>query len=71
MHEVFRDFDKDGSGDISNLEFKDALRKLGIGLTSREIDHLVNYCDESGDGCVNWVEFVNKFALGESMQLII
>lgn len=34
---------------------------MNIGLTSREIDLLLNYCDESGDGVVNWIEFANKF----------
>ena len=58
---IFKSYDKDGGGDISNLEFKQAFRKLGIGLTSKEIDTLVNTCDESGDGCVNWHEFSKKF----------
>lgn len=58
---MFKEFDSDGSGEISNLEFKDAFRKLGIGLTSKELDHLLNFCDESGDGIVNWLEFISKF----------
>lgn len=61
MAEIFKEFDQDGSGCISNLEFKEAFRKLGIGLTSREIDHLLDYCDDSGDGSINWLEFITKF----------
>lgn len=64
IEEIFKEFDSDGSGELSNLEFKDAFRKLGIGLTSKEIDHLLNICDESGDGVVNWIEFVSKFEIG-------
>lgn len=58
LEEVFKSYDKDGSGDISNLEFKEAFRQMEIGLTSKELDYLLDYCDESGDGNVNWLEFI-------------
>ena len=45
LKDVFAQFDSDGSGKISNLEFKNALRQLNLGLTSKEIDILL---DESG-----------------------
>lgn len=61
LREIFNEFDVDGSGNISNLEFKEAFRKMNIGLTSREIDYLLDYCDDSGDGKVNWHEFMYKF----------
>jgi Ca2+-binding EF-hand superfamily protein len=60
LREVFASFDSDGSGKLSNLEFKNALRQLNLGLTSKEIDMLLNYIDESGDGKINWEEFSKK-----------
>ncbi|EGR32802.1 hypothetical protein IMG5_070330 [Ichthyophthirius multifiliis] len=71
INQVFNDFDKDKSGEISNLEFKAAFRNLIIGLTSKEIDVLLNFCDESGEGIVNWREFINKFKKNESQEKII
>lgn len=62
LADIFKKFDTDGSGELSNLEFKQAFRKLGIGLTSKDIDKLVNYCDESGEGIINYKEFVSKFS---------
>lgn len=66
IEQIFKDFDKDGSGHLSNIEFKNVFRGLNIGLTSREIDYLLNYCDESGDGFVDWGEFLRKFKLGDA-----
>jgi len=35
---LFRKNDSRGLGYLTNIEFKNALRKLGIGLSSNEID---------------------------------
>ncbi|EGR32180.1 hypothetical protein IMG5_093040 [Ichthyophthirius multifiliis] len=71
IDEIFKEFDKDNSGNISNLEFKSAFRNLSIGLTSKEIDVLLNFCDESGEGIVNWKEFLKKFNKNECQQRIL
>lgn len=44
---------------------------MGIGLTSKELDYLLDYCDESGDGNVNWLEFIQKFSINDNMCRII
>ena len=61
LRDIFKDFDTDGSGDISNNEFKNAIRSLKLGLTAREVDMLLNAIDESGDGLINWKEFSKRF----------
>ena len=38
IEQIFNDFDEDGSGTLNTKEFRNALRKLGLGLTSKEID---------------------------------
>jgi Ca2+-binding EF-hand superfamily protein len=53
------------------LEFKNAFRKLGIGLTSQDIDYLVNYCDKDRDGEVDYEEFASKFRPNVSESILI
>lgn len=38
LREIFDDFDEDGNGFITQVEFRNALRRLGLGITSKEID---------------------------------
>lgn len=61
LEEVFKEFDLDGNGVLSNMEFRSGIRKLNLGLTLQEIDDLLNYCDSNNDGLIDWLEFSNKF----------
>jgi Ca2+-binding EF-hand superfamily protein len=38
LENVFTSIDTDGSGKLSAVEFRNGIRKMGLGLTSREID---------------------------------
>lgn len=38
LKEIFDEFDEDKNGVVSQLEFRNAIRKLNLGLSSREID---------------------------------
>lgn len=71
IEQVFKDFDKDGSGSISNVEFRNAFREMNLGLSLAEIDQLQNVCDENMDGLVDWKEFVKKFKLSETGERIL
>ena len=71
IEEVFRSFDKDNSGSISNVEFRNAFREMNLGLSLQEIDQLQNVCDENMDGCIDWSEFVKKFKLSETGERIL
>lgn len=71
LEDVFKKHDSDESGTLSNLEFRDAIRDLGIGLTSREIDCLINYCDPGPDNRINWVNFIHKFKENTGEQQIL
>lgn len=35
---LFKKYDKTKSGTVSSIEFRNVMRKLDIGLTSRDID---------------------------------
>ena len=57
---AFSKFDLDGDGSISRTELARGMTMLGIKLTSKEIDHLMDVCDEDGDGELDFNEFVTK-----------
>lgn len=71
LHDIFYEFDEDGNGYITSVEFRNAIRKLGIGLTSRDIDQLMAKIDTNQDGRIDYYEFMAKFktnTLDERMQ---
>ena len=61
LDQIFRDFDEDGNGYISQVEFRNAIRRLGLGLVSREIDALMLKFDTNQDGKIDYSEFMAKF----------
>ena len=61
LEEVFRAKDVDGNNNLTNIEFRAAIRNLGIGLTSTEIDALLQYCQFDAENKINWVNFIYKF----------
>lgn len=54
---LFAAFDLNKSGTLSLLEFRQALRELNLGLTSRDIDKIFARIDSNNDGSVNLKEF--------------
>lgn len=61
FEQVFKEFDSDGNGWISQVEFRNAIRKLNLGLTAREIDKLMLRIDTNQDGKIDYAEFAAKF----------
>jgi len=53
--------DADGNGFVSQTEFRNAIRKLGLGFSSREIDQLLSKIDTNGDGKISYPEFAANF----------
>jgi Ca2+-binding EF-hand superfamily protein len=45
---------------VTNLEFKEAIRKLMTGLTSREIDELLNSTPMDSDNRISYKDFIKK-----------
>ena len=58
----FAKVDTDRSGELSNLEFINAIKNLNLGLNLTEIEDLLMYCDSNQDGKISFHEFVKKFA---------
>lgn len=42
---------------MTQNEFRNAIRRLGLGITSREIDQVMNRIDSNGDGRIDYQEF--------------
>ena len=53
---LFTSFDKDGSGDLSELELENALTEMGFAPS--EISEMMNAADEDGNGVLSFAEFV-------------
>src|SRR5690348_11168998 len=58
LRSLFAECDQDGSGSIEIDELKDLLTKLGHDLPDEEVKDLFNKMDVSGDGRVNFFEFM-------------
>ncbi|ESO87670.1 hypothetical protein LOTGIDRAFT_219843 [Lottia gigantea] len=63
LKDAFRIFDKDGNGFINAAELRHVLCNLGEKLTDEEVDEMIREADLTGDGQVNYDEFV-KVLLG-------
>jgi Ca2+-binding protein (EF-Hand superfamily) len=58
-----KEYDPNETGKISIIEFRGALKKLNIGLTSIEVDQLMDFLNVDQKGMVDWKSFVNRMYL--------
>ena len=58
---IFGQFDVDGSGDITAIEFRKAMRLISLTLTDQEIDKIMQRVDANMDGVVSYIEFAARF----------
>ena len=70
LREIFESFDEDGNGYITPIEFRNAVRKLNINLSAKEIDEIIRVVDRNLDGMIDWLEFSSKFKTKENEKLI-
>ncbi|GAQ86360.1 calmodulin [Klebsormidium nitens] len=64
LMDVFLVFDKDNSGTISRDELRSAMYVIGEKLSDEEIDEAIKLADASGDGEVDYNEFI-QFVLSD------
>jgi len=55
--QLFKLFDKDGSGELSITELKEEMDKLDVGLSTEDIGDLIKELDEDGDNKISAKEF--------------
>ena len=58
IRKVYRSFDEDKNGLVSNKEFRFGLKQLGIDLQDEDFAMLISIIDADGNGHVNYQEFV-------------
>lgn len=61
LQDIFNELDEDSNGYITAVEFRNAIRKLGVGLSSRDIDAVLAKIDTNQDGRIDYREFMSKF----------
>lgn len=59
--ELFKIIDKDGSGEITIIEFRTVLESLQCGLSQDDITHVVAFFDDTGDAEIDEEEFIYGF----------
>ena len=62
IERFYQDMDTNQSGSVSNLEFINAVKKLNVGLSLKEIEELIVYLDANQDGMISFQEFARRFA---------
>jgi Ca2+-binding EF-hand superfamily protein len=70
LEKVFKEIDHNGTGKVSSIEFRNAVRQLNLGLTSRAIDGLISRADYNKDGWIDWRAFVGNFHSTETEDRI-
>lgn len=55
--QVFANYDEFDTGFITNLEFRNVMRKLNIGLSTADIDAVLNITESVNGAKINWKEF--------------
>lgn len=58
IRSVFQSIDKDGSGTLDNQEFSEAMKRLGLGLTNRQVQQCIEVLDADKDGAISLTEFL-------------
>lgn len=71
LREVFDSFDLNKSGTIDKSELRQALRDLGIFCTDEELHEMFSVIDSSGDGDLDYGEFVMMARSRASTGMIV
>ena len=61
---LFDAIDKDGEDGISHAEFKEAMKRLGLGLSDSDITALLGDIDTDGSGSIERQEFMHVCCFG-------
>jgi len=65
---IFKEFDKDGDGYISQIELKELLQRYGDDVSETDLRAMMREADQDGDGLVNLREFIGVMSTSHLMQ---
>lgn len=63
--QAFALMDKDGDGTLDEAELKQAMERLGVGLTDLQLSKLMRAVDTDGEGTIDYNEFVERVGLDD------
>ena len=63
LREIFRSFDRNADGSLTQLELGSLLRSLGLTPSADQLDALITLADTNSNGLVEFSEFVEFVAL--------
>ncbi|KAG8045076.1 hypothetical protein GUJ93_ZPchr0008g11784 [Zizania palustris] len=58
LREIFRTFDRNGDGSLTQLELGSLLRSLGLKPSTDQLDALIQHADTNSNGLIEFSEFV-------------
>ncbi|KAK7344711.1 hypothetical protein VNO77_14664 [Canavalia gladiata] len=58
LREIFRSFDRNNDGSLTQLELSSLLRSLGLQLNSEQLESFIQIADRNNNGLVEFSEFV-------------
>lgn len=70
MKEIFRKYDLDGDGVISQAQLEEILQKICPGLAKKEVDQMFRKIDKNNNGTLEYEEFVNLMFLDPTAKPI-
>ncbi|CAK62279.1 unnamed protein product (macronuclear) [Paramecium tetraurelia] len=71
ISELFKQYDSDNTGFITNLEFRQVIRSLNMGLTFQDIDILSAMLDTDRNSMVNWRDFAKRLDFRQADNKIL
>ncbi len=63
--QAFQVMDKDGDGTLDEAELKQAMERLGVGLTDLQLSKLMRAVDTDGEGTIDYNEFIERVGLDD------
>lgn len=61
LKRVFATFDKNGDGFITKQELRESLKNIGMVMTEKDVEEMVEKLDSNGDGLLDLDEFCELF----------
>jgi len=58
MRSLFREFDKDNSGNIDRAELDQVFDELGKDFSDDELQRMISLADKDASGTLNYEEFI-------------
>ncbi|CAD8159524.1 unnamed protein product [Paramecium octaurelia] len=71
INDLFKQYDSDNTGFITNLEFRQVIRSLNMGLTFQDVDILSAMLHTDRNSMVNWKEFSKKLDFRQADNKIL